>query len=76
VEAIMRKTLRRAQMIPYFAGSSGVLVGTRACDEPLLAREDWQACHEVRLMPPADVKALRQAWEDRREPMPRRICER
>ncbi len=56
-EVVVRKTLRRAQMIPYFAGLERCLVGIEACGTShYWAREIGKLGHEVRLMPPAYVK--------------------
>src|SRR6266478_1726896 len=56
-EVVVRKTLRRAQMIPYFAGLEQCLVCIEACGTShYWAREIGKLGHEVRLMPPAYVK--------------------
>lgn len=49
---VLRKTLRRAQMLPFFAKLSPCLVGTEACGTSHhWARELQKLGHEVRLMP-------------------------
>ncbi|WP_343617068.1 IS110 family transposase [Novosphingobium sp.] len=54
---VLRKTLRRAQMLPFFAKLSPCLVGTEACGTSHhWARELQKLGHEVRLMPPCYVK--------------------
>ena len=56
-EVVVRKTLRRAQMIRYFARLDPCLVGIEACGTShYWAREIGKLGHEVRLMPPAYVK--------------------
>lgn len=54
---IVRKPLRRAQMLPFFAKLSPCLVGIEACGTSHhWARELQNLGHEVRLMPPSYVK--------------------
>ena len=56
-EVVIRKTLRRSQMQPFFAKLSPCLVGIEACGTSHhWARELIAVGHEVRLMPPAYVK--------------------
>jgi transposase len=56
-EVVVRKTLRRAQMIRFFTGLDPCLVGIEACGTShYWAREITKLGHEVRLMPPAYVK--------------------
>jgi transposase len=56
-EVVVRKTLRRAQMLPFFEKLPPCLVGTEACGTSHhWARELTKLGHEVRLMPPAYVK--------------------
>lgn len=56
-EVAVRKTLRRAQVLPFFAKLSPCLVGMEACGTSHhWARELVKLGHEVRLMPPAYVK--------------------
>jgi transposase len=56
-EVVVRKTLRRAQMIQYFTRLDPCLVGIEACGTShYWAREIGKLGHEVRLMPPAYVK--------------------
>jgi len=53
----VRKTLRRAQVLPFFAKLSPCLVGIEACGTSHhWARELASLGHEVRLMPPVYVK--------------------
>src|SRR5205807_3926998 len=55
--AVIRKSLRRAQMLPFFARLPSCLVGMEACGTShYWARELIKLGHEVRLMPPAYVK--------------------
>lgn len=54
---VVRKTLRRAQMLPFFAKLSPCLVSIEACGTSHhWARELQNLGHEVRLIPPAYVK--------------------
>jgi transposase len=56
-QALVRKSLRRAQMLPFFAKLPPCLVGIEACGASHhWARELIKLGHEVRLMPPAYVK--------------------
>ena len=51
-EVVVRKSLRRAQMLPFFAKSPSCLVGIEACGTSHhWARELIKLGHEVRLMP-------------------------
>lgn len=53
----VRKTLRRGQVLPFFAKLEPCLVGMEACGTShYWARELMRLGHEVRLMPPAYVK--------------------
>lgn len=55
--AVVRKALRRSQMLPFFAKLPPCLVGIEACGTShYWARELSRLGHEVRLMPPAYVK--------------------
>jgi transposase len=55
--AVVRKALRRAQVLPFFAKLPRCLVGMEACGTSHhWARELTKLGHEVRLMPPAYVK--------------------
>ena len=57
-EIVVRKTLRRRQMIPFFGKLEPCLVGMEACGTShFWAREMSALGHEVKLMPPAYVKA-------------------
>lgn len=56
-DVVVRKTLRRAQLLPFFAKTGPCLVGIEACGTSHhWARELTALGHEVRLMPPAYVK--------------------
>jgi transposase len=51
------KPLRRAQMLPFFAGLDPCLIGMEACGScHYWARELGRLDHEVKLMPPSYVK--------------------
>lgn len=55
---VLRKRLRRGQVLTFFAGLSPCLVGMEACATAhYWARELRALGHEVRLMPPQYVKA-------------------
>ena len=57
-QVVVRKTLRRGQVLTFFAGLPGCLVGIEACATAHhWAREISALGHEVRLMPPQYVKA-------------------
>ncbi len=54
---VVRRALKRAQMIPFFSKLSPCLIGIEACGTShYWARELATLGHEVRLMPPAYVK--------------------
>jgi transposase len=56
-EVVVRKTLRRAQVLRFFERLDPCLVGIEACGTShYWAREISKFGHEVRLMPPAYVK--------------------
>ena len=56
-QVVVRKSLRRSQMLPFFAKLPSCLVGMEACGTSHhWARELIKLGHEVRLMPPAYVK--------------------
>jgi transposase len=55
---VVRKQLRRKQMMPFFEGLPPCLVGLEACaTSHHWARELTRLGHQVRLMPAKDVKA-------------------
>ena len=57
-EVVVRKTLRRRQMIPFFSKLEPCLIGMEACGTSHhWARELSGLGHQVKLMPPAYVKA-------------------
>jgi transposase len=54
---VVRKALRRAQVVPFFAKLPRCLVGMEACGTAHhWARESTELGHDVRLMPPAYVE--------------------
>lgn len=56
-EAVVRKALRRSQVLPFFAKLRPCLVGMEACGTSHhWARELMKLGHQVKLMPPAYVK--------------------
>jgi transposase len=56
-EAIVRKALRRSQVVPFFTKLPPCLVGMEACGTShYWARELMKLGHNVQLMPPAYVK--------------------
>jgi len=56
-QVVIRRSLRRAQMLPFFTRLPSCLVGIEACGTShYWARELIKLGHEVRLMPPAYVK--------------------
>ncbi len=56
-KVVVRKALRRAQLLPFFRNLPPCLVGIEACGTSHhWAREVIGLSHEVRLMPPAYVK--------------------
>src|SRR5262245_64835401 len=56
-QVVVRRSLRRAQMLPFFTRLPSCLVGMEACGTShYWARELIKLGHQVRLMPPAYVK--------------------
>ena len=56
-EVVVRKVLRRGQMLPFFAKLPSCLIGAEACGTShYWARELTKLGHTVRLMPPVYVK--------------------
>lgn len=56
-DVVVRKALRRSQVLPFFTRLSPCLIGMEACGTShYWARELTKLGHEVRLMPPAYVK--------------------
>ena len=57
-EVVLRKALRRGQVMTFFAGLPRCLIGVEACATAhFWGRELTALGHEVRLMPPHYVKA-------------------
>jgi transposase len=57
-QVVVRKALKRSQMLPFFAKLPRCLVGMEACGTShYWGRELTKLGHEIRLMPPAYVKA-------------------
>src|ERR1700726_3454692 len=57
-KVVVRKQLRRGQMMKFFAALPPCLIGMEACASAhYWARESTKLGHEVRLMPAKDVKA-------------------
>ncbi len=57
-EVVVRRTLRRHRMMPFFSKLEPCLIGMEACGTShFWARELSALGHEVKLMPPAYVKA-------------------
>lgn len=55
--AVLKRSLRRSRVLPYFARLSSCIVGMEACGSAhYWARELEKLGHEVRLMPPQYVK--------------------
>jgi transposase len=55
--AVIRKTLRRANVLPFFVALPPCLIGLEACSSAnYWAREFMQLGHTVKLMPPSYVK--------------------
>ena len=56
-EVVIRRQVRRGQMLPFFASQPGCLVGIEACATAhYWGRELAKLGHQVRLMPPSYVK--------------------
>jgi transposase len=56
--SVLRRTLRRAQVLPFFTRLEPCLIGMEACSSAhYWGRELAKLGHEVRLMPPSYVKA-------------------
>lgn len=65
-QVVVRKALRRAQMLPFFAKLPPCLVGMEACGTSHhWARELTRLGHQIRLMPPALREALCEAEQER-----------
>lgn len=74
-QAVMRRQLRRAQVLKFFAAQPPALIGMEACGSAHhWARELTRLGHEVKLMPPAYVKPyVRRGKNDARDA--EAICE-
>src|SRR5919201_4341895 len=73
-KVVVRKQLRRGQVLKFFASLSPCLVRMEACASAhYWARELRKLGHEVRLMPAKDVKAYASATT---RPTPRRSARR
>ena len=58
-EVVIRRALKRSQMIPFFSKLAPSLLGIEACDTcHHWARELVRLGHELRLMPPAYVSHM------------------
>ena len=69
---VVRKALRRTQVLPFFARLPSCLVGMEACGTSHhWARELTKLGHEVRLMPPAYVKPYVKRGK---HPLPAGLC--
>ncbi len=66
-EVIVRKALRRRQVMPFFERLEPCLVGMEACGTSHYWGRELRALgHEVKLMPPAYCQSLCEAGQDRR----------
>ena len=60
---ILRRKLRRAEVLPFFAKLPSCLIGMEACaGSHHWAREIAALGHQVRLIPPAYVKPFVKLW--------------
>ena len=65
-KVVLRKQLRRGQVLKFFASLRPCLVGMEACASAhYWARELTKLGHEVRLMPAKDVKAYVKRKQER-----------
>ena len=65
-KVVVRKQLRRSQMLAFFEALPPASVGMEACaSSHCWARELTKLGHQVRLMPAKDVEGLRQAQQER-----------
>src|SRR5208283_3572128 len=56
-QAVLKRKLRRSEVLPFFAGLDAALVGIEACHTAhYWGREIAALGHDVRLMPPQFVK--------------------
>ena len=73
-QVVLRRRLRRAEVLKLFAGIEPALVGIEACHTAhYWAREIAALGHEVRLMPPQFVKPYIKSQKTT-QPMPRRFA--
>jgi transposase len=64
---VIRRRLRRAEVVPFFSRLPPCLVGMEACaTSHYWARELGRLGHEIRMIPPRYVKPVRQARQERR----------
>jgi transposase len=75
-KVVVRKQLRRSQVLAFFKALAPGLIGMEACATAhYWARELMKLGHQVRLMPPKDVKAYVKRNKTMR-PTPRRSVRR
>ena len=75
-KVVVRRQLRRGQVLKFFAGLPPCLIGMEACATAhYWARELTKLGHEVRLMPAKDVKPTSSATRTTR-PTPKRSARR
>ena len=71
-QAVLKRKLRRSEVLPLFAGLASALVGIEACHTAhYWGREIAALGHDVRLMPPQFVKPMSRARRTT-PPTPRR----
>src|SRR5438477_3040529 len=76
-KVVVRKQLRRSQVLAFFKALPPCLVGIEACATAhYWARELTKLGHRVRLMPAKDVKGPTSSATRTMPPMPRRFARR